>query len=246
MPHQPAAATKVERPAADVGLRLITKLMDHLMIDAAWALPEERGFTWWSYRLAQHVEVGPPVWNGEVNLCSVRIWTDMVRDIDEDRNPTQLLGAINAEATLSAVLWRPADRVIVECCTATVHEENIDWLSQMLATAAVLQNADAHLRAPALAQACGGVLATSNHRLNGERPVRDDILNVPRDVFMRVGTEPSRFAGTLMEQVHPWLEQVNFYGSSDTSDMTCEVPYTGTTPAMILAERGGPSTPRRR
>jgi len=238
--QKPAAMTKVEPSAVDTGLRLVTKLMDHLMIDAAWAVPEERGFTWWSYRLAQHVQLGPPEWNGEVNLCNVRIWTEMVRDVDGSENLMALLGAIDAESTLSAVLWQPAERLIVDCFTATVHEQNIDWFSTVLATAAAMQNTDAHARAQALARACGGVLDVSNHRLNGMRPEMDDLLNVPRDIVARVGTEPSHFAGLLMEGVTPWLRQMNFCGSSDASDMTCEVPYTGSTPVAVLADRGGP------
>lgn len=236
-PPTPSRADEAQR---DVGLQLVSRLFDQLMIDAAWSLPRERGFTWWSYRLAQHVQVAPPVWNGEVNLCEVRIWTEVVRDVDPATNPSRVLAGVNCDATLNAVLWEPEERLIVECCTATVHEQNIGWLSKVLATAAILQNADAHARAGELAQSCGGVPDVSSHRLNGERPAMDDILNVPRDVVARLGAQPSAFAGSLMAGVHPWLEQMNFYGSADESDVTCEVPYTGSTPAAFLAERGGP------
>lgn len=234
-----AAIPDERRSPDDVGIQLMFALLDRLMVDAAWVLPRERGFTWWSHRLAQHVEIGPPVSDGEVNLCSVRIWTDVVRDVDPARDPAQQLGPINAEPTLSALVWRPDAGEIVECCTATVHEQNIGWLSQVLATAAALQNADAHARCEALAQACGGVPATSQHRLNGQRPMMDDVLDMPRDVVARAGAHPSHYAaGALMGRVEPFLAQMGFYGSADASGITCEVPYTGSTPAAILAERG--------
>jgi hypothetical protein len=41
-----------------------------------------------------------------------------------------------------------------------------------------------------------------------------------------------------MARVEPFLARMQFYGSADASGMTCEVPYTGSTPAAILAERG--------
>ncbi|WP_374947493.1 hypothetical protein [Agreia sp.] len=233
------SSTTGDASEQDVGLQLVARLYDQLMVDDAWALPGERGFTWWSYRLAQHVQVGPPVWNGEVNLCEVRIWTEMVRDVDPASDPPQVLAPINVEATLSAVLWQPEERLIVECCTATVHEQNIGWLSKALTIAAALQNADAHARAWDLAKACGGVLDVSSHRLSGERPDMDDLLNVPREVVARAGAQPSSFVGRLMAGVQPWLAQMCFYGSADESDMTCEVPYTGSTPAALLSERGG-------
>lgn len=44
----------------DIGLRLLDSLYEQLMIDDEWAVRRERGFTWWSYRLAQHIEVSPP------------------------------------------------------------------------------------------------------------------------------------------------------------------------------------------
>ena len=59
----------------DVGLRLLDSLYEQMMIDDQWALRRERGFTWWAYRLAQHVEVGPPVWSEDRYICSVG-WND--------------------------------------------------------------------------------------------------------------------------------------------------------------------------
>ena len=62
----------------DVGLRLVDSLYKQLQIDDEWAVRRERGFTWWSYRLAQHVEVSAPVWSGDRHVCAVRIWTEIV------------------------------------------------------------------------------------------------------------------------------------------------------------------------
>lgn len=66
----------------DVGIRLIDSLFSQLMIDDEWVVRRERGFTWWSYRLAQHVEVGDPVESYGIDVCRVRIWTEMVNDVD--------------------------------------------------------------------------------------------------------------------------------------------------------------------
>lgn len=44
----------------DIGLQMLDSLVDQMMIDEEWSVRRERGFTWWSYRLAQHVEVSPP------------------------------------------------------------------------------------------------------------------------------------------------------------------------------------------
>ena len=75
----------------DVGIRLIESLYSQLMIDGKWSVRRERGFTWWSYRLAQHVEVSEPFESGGLSVCSVRIWTEMVNNVDPAANPVEIV-----------------------------------------------------------------------------------------------------------------------------------------------------------
>ncbi|MEI6793524.1 MAG: hypothetical protein WCK97_09890, partial [Actinomycetes bacterium] len=74
------------------------------MIDDRWAVRRERGFTWWAYRLAQHVEVGAPAWSEDRYICTVRIWTEVVRDVDPSTDPASVLAAVNPLAQLSALV----------------------------------------------------------------------------------------------------------------------------------------------
>jgi hypothetical protein len=50
---------------------LVDSLYEQLMVDEQWAVRGERGFTWWSYRLAQHIEVGPEVWSLDRDVWSI-------------------------------------------------------------------------------------------------------------------------------------------------------------------------------
>ena len=226
----------------DIGVRLLDSLYEQLMIDDEWAVRRERGFTWWSYRLAQHVEVGPPQWSVDRYVCSVRIWTDVVSGVDPSTDPATLLGVVNAYATLNALVWNPDEATIAQCCTAKVHDEIFPWLSKVLATAAVLQNTAAHSRAHPLAEVIGGVPAASNHPLNGERPAMDDILNVPEEVVAKEGAAPSRFGGEAWAAVAEYLHQMGYVGTVDDTELTCEVPFTGDVPALALPEPGSAQT----
>ena len=218
----------------DVGLRLLDSLYEQMMIDDEWAVRRERGFTWWAFRLAQHVEVGPPVWSEDRFICSVRIWTEVVRDVEPAADPAGALAAINPSATLNALVWDPSTGTVNECCTATVHDEIFGWLSKVLSTAAVLQNTSAHSRAHQLAQAVGGVPAASNHPSGRTRKAMDDLLNVPEQVVAAEGAKPSQFIGSHFQRVEPFLRQMNFFGTADSDGLTCEVPFTGNTPAIAL------------
>lgn len=219
-------------------MRVLDSLYEQLMIDEQWSIRRERGFTWWSYRLAQHVEVGEPVESGGLIVCVVRIWTDLVYEVDPSTDPATMLGPLNAQTTLNALTWNSETATISECCTAVVHDEIFNWLSKVLATAAILQNASATNRARGFAEMTGGVPAASNHPSSGQRPDMDDILGVPQ-VVVQEGRQPSRFTGAKMAGVGRFLVDMNFLGSVDETGLTCEVPFLSNAPAVMLSSGRG-------
>jgi hypothetical protein len=224
----------------DIGLQLVDFLYEQLMVDDQWAVRRRRGFTWWAHRLAQHVEVGPPVWETDRHVCAVRIWTEVARDVDPALNPARVLGVVNAQATLSALVWDRADATVTECCTAQIHEGIFGWMSRTLATIALLQNTDAHARAATIA--CGGTVAATPHPIGGERPEPDEILNVLPAIVLPEGAAPSRFAGPAMQVAQEFMAHMGLAGSADETGLTCEVPFTGETPFAALPPGAEPQT----
>ena len=222
----------------DVGIRLLGSLYGQLMIDEQWSVHRERGFTWWSYRLAQHVEVDEPVESQGLTVCKVRICTELVREVDSSTDPARLVGAFNAQATLNALVWDADAATISECCTAVIHDEIFDWMSKVLATAAILQNASATNRARGLAEMTGGVPAATTHPTSGQRADMDEILNVLQ-VVVQEGQQPSRFTGRKTDGVGRFLVDMNFLGSADATGLTCEVPFIGGAPAITLSSERG-------
>ena len=218
----------------DVGVQAVEGLFRDLMIDQQWAIRRPRGFTWWAYRLAQHVEVAPPTSDGVHEVCEVRVWTDVANKIDPTRHPATVVGVANMQQTLNALVWDPVERSVTECCKVVVTEENIGWLGKVLTWAAVLQNTAAHSRAHGVANVLGGVLAASNHPRSGERPSMDDILNVPTSLIAPAGKKKSAFAGPFTEALGPFAVQFGLLGFADAHGFTCEVPFTGSRPAAML------------
>src|SRR5262245_40084631 len=136
----------------DVGLQAIEKIYQTLQVDAEWSDRRPRGFTWWSYRLAQHIDASEPWHDDEYQLSRIRIVIEVVNSVDPKGHPAQIAAMANMQADLSAVIWNDTDRSIVEACTGIVHQENVGWLSRLLSTAAIMQNTAAHSRAHALAE----------------------------------------------------------------------------------------------
>ena len=218
----------------DVGLEAIDRIFDMLQIDDEWSVRRPRGFTWWSYRLAQHIDATEPWQDEEFQLSRIRVRTDLVNVTDPSRRPEEFVALMNAQETLSAVVWDPQERSLSEHCTGIVHQENVGWLSQLLATAALLQNNAAHGRAQALAKALGGVAASTNHPVSGERPAPDGMLGEPAQM-----AEQAREAGRsflpLCSGLTGFLRQYQLLGFSDEGGFSCEVPFTEVIPAAAKA-----------
>lgn len=216
----------------DVGLRLLDSLYDRLVIDDRSAVRREGGFTWWPSQFAQHVEVEPPEWVEDWYGCTVRIWTEVVADVDPSTGPHAVLSSINTSATLSALVWDQWEGAITECCSATVSDENFTSLSKVLSTAAVLQNASAQSRAHSLADLTGGVPASSTHPSAGPHPEKGDPLNAARKLIASAGGGPSSFIGAHFQNAGEFLDRMHFAGSADLHGLSCEVPFTRFTSAL--------------
>ncbi|OBJ70972.1 hypothetical protein [Mycobacterium sp. 1274756.6] len=226
---------------ADASAAFLDSLFQKMMIDQEWSVRRPNGFTWWGYRLAQHVEVDPPVSHHGVETSTVRVWTDVVRDIDPSSDPTEVLGAFNMQQTMGAYVWNQDAGTISECCTAFVAEDNVGHIANLMTMAATLQNASAHTRAHTLAEICGGIPNTSGHPEHGERPTMDDLLNVPEQVIIPAGQQPSKFAGPAMENLLDFLTRNGIVGNTSQTALNCAVPFADpdTAAAMFAAALSG-------
>lgn len=226
----------------NVRASLLKTLYDQLVTDARWALRGQGEFTWWAGAFAQHVEVERTKKVEGRSCCTVRIWTEVVREIDPASDLTEALATMNASATLSALVWDRWRGTIVEACRATVHDGNFSWLSELLSTAAVLQNAAAQSRAHSLANLTGGVPATSSHPSAGQRPDMDEPPRVSEQVKVPADTKPSQFIGAHSLDIDSFLASMNFSGSVNSHGLKCEVPFTRIPPIAGMPASSQPQT----
>lgn len=124
----------------DVGTEVVDAIYNQLSVEDDWAVRRPRGFTWCSYRMAQHVDVSQPVHDRGLDLCNLTVRTDVVRDVDPATDPAAVLASLNSQSTLNAFVWDPADATISLRCATTVHQDIASWIYYVLATAAILQD----------------------------------------------------------------------------------------------------------
>ncbi|AEF34618.1 hypothetical protein JDM601_0618 [Mycolicibacter sinensis] len=155
----------------DVGIAILDSIYQKMMIGEQWSIHRPGGSIRWGYRLAQHVEIDTPAWDDRDSICTVRIWTDVAKDVDATSDPARIIDTFNMHQTLSAYVWDEWAGTITERCTALVHKDNFDGIANLLAMAAVLQNASAHTRARTIAQMCGGVPDATHHPSVPKMPI---------------------------------------------------------------------------
>ena len=230
------------KPSEDVGIAAVEGIFRAMLVDAKWCERRPRGFTWWSYRLAQHVEASEPFTSGDGATASlVRVWTDVVTDVPvsspEKTNFT--LSLANSQATMSALVWSHKDSTIRECLSSVVYADTIDGWVPVMAMAAVLQNTAAHSRAHSVAEAVGGKPAASDHPEHGQRSKMDDILNVPA-AGVDLSGAGSAFSGVFMKELvaatdaHPLI----VLGSGDETSLTAEFSFSNAETAVKGAKSG--------
>ena len=64
--------------SVDPGPAFVDDLFARLLIDDAWALRDERSFSWWPHRVVQRVRAEAPVGEGDAAASRVHVETDVL------------------------------------------------------------------------------------------------------------------------------------------------------------------------
>ena len=63
----------------------------------------------------------------------------------------------------------------------------------------------------------------------------DDLLNIPQAVVQPEGAKPSKFIGQKFAHVQEFMQEMHFFGMADEDGLSCEVPFTGSTPSAAIS-----------
>lgn len=210
-------------------LRFLTARMQ---IEAEWAVQERTSFTWWAHTLAQRVWVAEPREFQGVELRTLHIETDLLRDVPIDASTWTRLSNINQFATLSAYVANPSERTVKLHSSVSLTSENWLLARSIALHAMALQMADAYGEAKELADAFGARVADTPHPDRGLRDSADEMVGII-DIYQERGDGESPFTPEeIAELVHleprPWA-----LASTELMRLTAQLEFAPDLPALL-------------
>jgi hypothetical protein len=217
-------------------LRFLTARMQ---IEAEWAVQERTSFTWWAHTLAQRVSVSEPREFQGVELRTLHIETDLLRDVPIDSSTWARLSNVNRFATLSAYVADTSQRTIKLHSSVSLTAENFPLARAIALHAMALQMADAYAEASELAEAFGAQVAATPHPQQGLRERADEMVNI-LEIYQERGQGESPFLPEEIAQlVHleprPWT-----MASNDLLQLTAELEFAPDLPAQLELDASEP------
>ena len=206
----------------DAGLRALEEIASRLGIDRGWSEKGERRLSWHPYRLRQDLVASEPVTVDGLLVSTVVISTDVV--VEPAGAVARALGAANVDPVLDGLLWRPHRRAVSALCSVAVHDANLGWSTDVLATAAALQVVSSHARAHRLGQLLGAEVALAVHPERGERPDMDPVFAIPSQVVVPAGRGRSAFAGAHRRELEEDMAELGL-GSDHGAALRATVPW---------------------
>lgn len=148
--------------AHDAGLEVVTRLREVLESGGEWRADAPRGFTWWPSVFSQRLGAGPAESVAGAPAWRVRAELPLLRGVEGTAAHFAVLSRWNAlRPGLSALRWNGDDRTVSLHAAVLARGGDEARAASVLASAALLQLADAARDAHALARELGGVLADS-------------------------------------------------------------------------------------
>lgn len=227
----------------DLGLQLVESVAASLSLDDAWAVQEERGFSWWPKDHRQRVWADPVLDDGGFEIYRLHARSDLLTNF----KPTPAnLERLNVFASLAGVSAYEVDFVNESLALRSsmyVYSETEPWVRPMFAMAAALQAVDAQMLAPLLAEPLEAAIALTAHPASGFREVADEMLGLLDDVILPNSAPSSAWHGLAMEWTLGQLQQLPLVVmvTGGERGITAELPFQSeTTLLRIDAEQPHP------
>jgi hypothetical protein len=183
----------VSSSSFDPGPAFVDDLFARLLIDDAWALRDERSFSWWPHRVVQRVHAEEPVGEGEAAASRVHVETDVLFADAVTLRQAGVLADLLRYPPLASFVVDREDGVVRLWSAALVTKETAPVALGFLSASAALQAIYAEGGREGLEDELGLPAAASEHPKSGSRPHPDGMLDLLSARIAPEGKHLSRF-----------------------------------------------------
>lgn len=212
----------------DPGLAVVDRAHRVLGIDAPWSLRHGSGFSSRSGGLVQRAWSEPALrTSGQVTDRAIAE-IELVRDVADLGLAMELANALNAMASMGALIVDPARATVILRTSITTTAATTERAGRWFAVAAGLQAATAPALAELLANAAGGTVAAPLHPGAALNPGAERAVHVDRLVAI-AGREPSRWSGPALSATRDRLAQgaLRRLTAVDATTFAMPIPVAG-------------------
>lgn len=228
----------MKREKVTPGQKAIDEIYKIMLIDAEWSVREPGSFTWWPHGLAQRVSVTATAVSDGVTVSRVRIETDVLAGVRATKGLVPFVNLVNAHTALSALVYDPERLTLSHACAFNVHDQVAGWIPRIAAAAAQMQCSEAEGKAPGLQEMFGGRIAVSAHPGSGPRKEPDELLTYTDAITVPIGRGKSRFGRSDLRALAEGNPLIMSLDDPTDEELVGEVPFTGSTHALVRAVTG--------
>lgn len=212
----------------DPGLEVVEHIRQAFEPGVEWSASGPRGFTWWPAAFAQRIESDDAQVMGQVEVWRVQAELELLRGVEGTGDTFARIAAWNAmNPGLSALRWNGDAQTVSLCATVVVRAGEWERPARELASAALLQLADAARDGAALALELHGESAESAPPGGAVRTEADALLEGWRR-FADAGAAPTPFDAARLQALAamespPWT-RVGVDAAGLHAELPCALP----------------------
>jgi hypothetical protein len=209
----------------DIGIQTIQNIYRSMQIDEEWSIETERGFTWWASQFKQTMWADQPVENGSVAITRVHVETEFLKYPKRSEKTDYQLAMMMRLSTMSGLVHDSKSGCLKWRCNAFIHEENKDWLMDLLCFAAIFQLRNAEGMA-LLSEQLELQHDHSCHPDSGPREQIDDNLKLLELTIIPEGQKPINSVGeSEFQYLSQTLNNQKIFTTAGENSLAAYVPF---------------------
>jgi hypothetical protein len=234
---------------ATAALERIAELWQVDKARVSWSTPSKGslgGFDWWPGDYCVRVRADEAPKQQDILQARITVRTDFLKDIATgDEKFVRLAGLVSRQLTSTyAWVYAPPDLhaqsktvgapTMWFGSSAYISSDDIGWLPDFLAKAAVLQPINAQIQSRGMPELLGTGVPNMTRPDSLKDAGLDDILEVAAKIYVPLGQEPSRWSGSdeFEKFSEKWAKSDYCFGFGDPQGMSFETPF-GTDTALV-------------